>query len=386
MNTMNQKIIGFFAALLLMFTLATEPASASVTFADVSAKDDTYKEIQYLISLGAIKGYTENGKTYYKPNATVTRGQAAKMVVISSGNTPLKVSTSSFTDVAINTELSTYVERAVQLGFFKKTSNKFSPNTPLSREEMSYVITKAFNLNPSKYSNAKMVFPDVSNSNTYASYIKAIYYNGITKGNNGNFMPKSSVTRAQFASFVARGKSDTYRLPLPPVEEEIDETQIIGIGTVTTNGLNIRSTPDASSSSNIVSQVNKGEKLSVYAVEGNWLKISYQGAYAYVSKSYVQFSDENDNPTTTGILARVTVDNLTIRSTASGSSSSLGSLKIGASIKVQSISGYWVKMSYNGISGYVHKSYIKLLNQGGSVVKNRVIILDPGHGGKTQER
>ena len=35
-----------------------------------------------------------------------------------------------------------------------------------------------------------------------------------------------------------------------------------------------------------------------------------------------------------------------------------------------------------GVTGYVHKSYIKLMNESGSSVKDRIIILDPGHGGK----
>lgn len=389
---MNQKIIGFFVALLLICTLATEPASASVTFADVSTKDSTYQEIQYLISLGAIKGYKENGKTYYKPNVSVTRGQAAKMAVIASGNKPLTVSTSSFSDVKVNTEVSTYIERAVKLGFFTKTSGRFGPNDTLSREEMSFILSKAFNLDTSKYSNAAMVFPDVTTSNTYASYIKAIYYNGITKGDNGKFKPKNDVTRAQFASFIARAKSEKYRLPIPKIEEvKGDSTEKIGEAYVKTNSLNVRKTPNTSSSSNIVGQVNTGDTLPVYSVEGNWVKVLFKGAYAYVSKTYVTISDGNDsigstNPpaesgATSNVLGKVTTNTL-IRSAASGSSKSLGSLKKGATISVESISGYWAKMSYNGTSGYVHKSYIKLMNKSGSAVKNRIIILDPGHGGK----
>lgn len=472
MINVSQKIISAMIGFVMLFVLTGQQANAAVTFADVPTTADTYDEINYLVNLNVIKGYKENGKTYYKPSNSVTRGQAAKMVVVASGHTPLKVAKSSFTDVQVGTEVSTYIERAVQLGFFEQKSGKFNPNVPLTREEMSYVLTKAFHFDASKYSEAALVFPDVAANNTYADYIKAIYYNGVTKGSNGKYMPKSSVTRAQFASFVARAKSEKFRLPLPTVQEKPDTTQVIGLVSATTDGLNVRNTASSSTSANIVGQVNTGGKLSVYAIEGNWVKVTYKGSFAYVSKSYVKFLNADGNsigtkintitanekldvyykasstskvngsiskgeqvpvykltngyyltvvdglpgyilaskttassPTSgsgstgstnppaetappetelpiTGTTARVTVDKLVIRASASGSAASLGSLKKGDVISVHSISGYWVKMTYNKTTGYVHKSYIKLLNQSGSVVKNRIIILDPGHGGK----
>ena len=325
---------------------------------------------------------------------------------------------------------------------------------------MSYVLTKAFNLNTSKYSSYAMPFNDISSSNTYAPYIKAVYYSGIAQGYNNNFSPKDSVTREQFAAFIARAKSDKYRLPLPTTSttEKVDTTQVIGLISVTTNGLNVRTAPNATAS--ILGVVNTGGKLSVYAVEGSWLKVSYQGQYAYVNKSYVKFLEQDGNtigsatksvtanedlnlyykpsssskkitliskgtklsvykeiagyyltmfnglpgyivkssttdvqvstPTNTGsnsgtvtsTIAKVTIGGLNMRDSASTNGNVLKSLAKGTKLTVQSISGYWAKVSVGGVTGYVNKSYIKLINQSGSSVKNRIIILDPGHGGK----
>ena len=460
---MNQKLITLVVAIFLVCTLAVTPTSASVVFADVATTDDTYDEIQYLISLGAIKGYEENGKTYYKPNVSVTRGQAAKMAVVAAGKSPLTVSKSSYTDIQVGTELSTYVERARQLGLFEATSGKFSPNTPLTREEMSHVLAIAFNLNANDYKDLEMVFPDVSSSNPYASYIKAIYYNGITKGNNGNYMPKSDVTRAHFASFIARAKSDKYRLDLPVVASKVDTAQVIGLVSVTTDDLNVRI--EANATSKILGTVDTGGKLSVYEIEGKWLKVSYKGQFGYINKSYAKFLEQDGHtigaslkavktnetlnvyyktstsskkigqvsmgstisvykeigdyylitiqglpgyiekssttdvavtkPTTptetekpsgttdmTGTTAKVTIGGLNMRESASGSSKTLKTLSKGTVLSVHSISGYWAKVTTGGVTGYVHKSYIKLMNESGSSVKDRIIILDPGHGGK----
>ncbi len=449
-----------------MFTIHN--ASASGGFEDISPKHEAYEEINYLVNLGVIKGYTEKGKTYFKPNNNVTRGQVAKMVVVASGNKPLVVNKSSFTDVAVGSELSGYVERAVQLGYFAtNTKGQFLPNKPLTRDEMSHVLTKAFNLDTSKYENIDSPFDDVDITNPYVKYVNTIYYNGITKGSGQNYNPGSQVTRAQFALFVARAKSEKYRLELPVKGVAVpDASQVIGLVASTTDGLNIRKSKDSSSNANIVGTVDKGGKLSVYAVEGDWLKVSSKDTYAYISKKYAQFLDADGNtlgnvqkqvtttqsinlyvkptssskvistvnnkvklpvyktvngyyltevnglpgyivanstedvkveqpstpapkptpdpntPSVTGdLLGRVTVDNLNIRQEANSTSAVVSKLKKGEYVQVNSINGYWAQVTSNGQKGYVHKSYLKLLNQNGNPLKDRIIIIDPGHGG-----
>ena len=458
-----------------MFTIHS--ANASGGFEDVSLDHEAYEEINYLVSSGVIKGYKEKGKMYYKPYNNVTRGQVAKMVVIASGNKPLVLKKSNFSDVTVGTELSGYVERAVQLGFFAtNTKGKFLPNKLLTRDEMSFVLSKAFNLDTSE--NMDTPFVDVSITHPYAQYVNAIYFNGITKGSGQNYNPNSQVTRAQFALFVARAKSEKYRLELPVKGVDVpDAKQVIGLIQVTTDGLNIRKSKDTSSSANIVGTVNKGGKLSVYGVEGDWLKVSYKGVYAYISKKYAQFLDADGNtlgnvkkqvtttqdvnvyvkpstssktvstvkskvelpvyktvngyyltvvsglpgyivtnstedlemeqpsipepapgpapepdptpnPTPTppavsgDLLGRVTVDNLNIRKEANSTSSVVGKLSKGDYVQVNSINEYWVQVTFEGQKGYVHKSYLKLLNQSGNPLKDRIIIIDPGHGGK----
>jgi len=292
--------------------------------------------------------------------------------------------------------------------------------------------------------------------------VNTIYYNGITKGTGQNYYPNNQVTRAQFALFIARAKSEKYRLELPVKGVGVPDTkQVIGLVSVTTDGLNIRKSKDSSSTANIVGTVNKGGKLSVYAVEGDWLKVTYKGAFAYIHKTYAQFLDADGNalgnvqkqvtatqnlnvyvkptssskvittvnsktklpvyktvsgyhltvvngipgyvvanstedveeekpsnpdptpPTVSGdVLGRVTVDSLNVRKEANSTSTVLGKLKKGEYIQVNSINGYWAQVTYQGQKGYVHKSYLKLLNQSGNPLKNRIIILDPGHGGK----
>ncbi|KAB0441355.1 N-acetylmuramoyl-L-alanine amidase [Lysinibacillus fusiformis] len=451
-----------------MFTIHSASVSAAtnsnITFEDVTKNHPAYEEINYLVSLGVIQGYFVNGKRVFGPNNNVTRGQAAKMVVVASGNKPLVVNKSSFSDVTVGTEMSGYIERAVQLGFFDKNiKGEFLPNKALSRGEMSYVLTKAFNLDTSEYEGIDSPFTDVGITHEYVKYINTIYYNGITNGTGKTYLPNSTVTRSQFSLFVARAKSEKYRLELPVKGVTVPDTsQVIGLVKVTTDGLNIRKSTDSTSTTNIVGKVNTGGKLSVYAVEGNWLKVSYKGAYAYIFKQYAEFLDADGNalgavekevttknavnlyvkptssakvistikanvklpvyktvggyyltqvnglpgyvvansttdtveeekpnpdpgtpPVTSGdVLGRVTVANLNVRSQSNSTSAVLFKLNKGEYVQVNSISGYWAEITYNGQTGFVHKSYLKLLNQSAKPLQNRVIILDPGHGGK----
>ena len=456
-----------------LFTIHS--ASASSGFEDVTAKHEAYEEINYLVSSGVIKGYTEKGKTVFKPNLNVTRGQVAKMVVIASGNKPLVVKKSNFSDIKIGTELSGYVEQAVSLGYFAtNTKGQFLPNKPLTRDEMSYVLTKAFGLDASGYNKIDTPFIDVDLNHSYAPYVNTIYFNGITKGSGDYYYPNNQVTRAQFALFVARAKSEKYRLELPVKGVDVPDTeQVIGLIQVTTNGLNVRKSKDLSSNANVVGTINKGGKLSVYAVEGDWLKVSYKGVYAYIYKSYAQFLDADGNsvgnvqkqvkttedvkvyikpntsskefstinrqmqisvyktvegfyltvvdgipgyimtkstaevvidveppatpkpepepeptPTPTppavsaNLLGRVTVDNLNFRKEPNTTSTIVGKLSKGDYVQVNSIHENWVQITFDNKQGYVYKSYVKLLNQNGQPLKDRIIILDPGHGGK----
>ncbi|MEG0258305.1 MAG: N-acetylmuramoyl-L-alanine amidase [Lysinibacillus sp.] len=458
-----KKISLIMCVLLISASMLTiHSASANGGFSDIPKNHQASKEINYLANLGVIGGYQENGKTYYKPQNNVTKAQVAKMVVIASNNKPLKVQKSSFTDVKVGTEQSGYIERAVQLGFFEKdTTGKFSPNVYIKRDEMSFVLSKAFKLKDSEFAKVDSPFIDVGITHNYLQYINAIYYAGITQGDGDFYKPNSNVTRSQFALFVARAKSDDFRLD-PPVLGDYapDTSQVMGVIQVTTDGLNIRKTPDTSSKDNIVGVVNKGGRLSVYEINGSWLKVTYKGAFAYVSKNYAEFLDadgqalgtvqktvkakQNMNlyfkatssskviasvkqgaslpvhksvngyyltvvnglpgfivaqstedvitekppveptppPTSGNLIGRATVANLNVRNAANDTAAVLGKLSKGETVQVNSISGYWAEIVYKGQKAYTHKSYLKLINQSGNILKDRVIIIDPGHGGK----
>ncbi|MER2190063.1 MAG: N-acetylmuramoyl-L-alanine amidase [Solibacillus sp.] len=555
------KKCGMAFIIFLVALVGVSPAQAKERFGDVPSTHGAYEEISYLVNLGVIKGYTEKGKTIFKPNASVTRGQAAKMVVVATNNKPLTVKKSSFSDVTLGTELSGYVESAIKLGFFTDYSKgKFGPNVPLTRDEMSKVLAVAFKLDAAQYATLSVPFTDVKSSDKYYPYIAAIYYNGITKGDTTGtkYNAKEAVKRSQFASFVTRASSEKYRLDLPVQGVHIpDDAAAITKVSATTNNLNVRAEA-TTSGSNVLGKVNTGTTLNVFEVQENWYKVAYNGRYAYIARNYAALVDEGGNtlakvqqqvkakedlkvytvrdingkvakslksgatidvyatignwyttvvdglpayvrasqtmskeepkpvetvtppaeekpvvvekpvekpaeekpaekpaeekpvvvekptekpavveqpveqkpievvtppantvveeepvveqptetepapvpveepvaveptPTPTpaptqlltDTIGKATVNGLHIRQTASGSATSLGKIDRGTLVEVHAVSGSWAKVKYGDVEGYVNKTYVQLLNQTGAAVKDRIIVLDPGHGGK----
>lgn len=451
-----KQIVTISLMLVLAFSLSIQ-ANAANTFSDVSNSDEGYQEIEYIYNKGIIKGYESGGVQKFKPTDVLTRYQAAKMLVLAGGHGPLKVSKSSFKDVKLKE--SEYIEQAVKLGYMKGTGNgNFSPFKPFTRDDMSIALVKTFNLSLTENANKPIVFSDINNNDELAKYVKAIYYNGITQGSNNKYMPNSGVTRRQFSLFVARGMEDEFKVykevdgaTLPDPSKSIGQVII----QVSNDTLNVRTEPN--NSGTVVGKLVDKEKVFVYEVTGDWLKIDYKGELQYISSAYTSFLDINgkeigastgkvlttspdlnirSKPTTSGaiistvskntelqtyglydgwylvkvdnipgyisasytkdatipedtgsdnlgdVIGKVTATSLNVRSGPGATYASVSSLTKGKIVTVESLNGSWAKVKYSGGQGYVSKTYLKLLNQTGSVLKNRIILMDAGHGGK----
>jgi len=150
------------------------------------------------------------------------------------------------------------------------------------------------------------------------------------------------------------------------------------------------------SSSKVISTLPAGSQINFYCMKGDWAITDVNGIPGYILASTLTASStEPSNPTvpsepapstpapSTPVVAvgRVTVDSLNIRQNPTSESLVVGKVKSGDVVNVYSISGWWAQVSVNGVTGYVHKTYLHLMNPTGSAVKNRIIVLDAGHGG-----
>ncbi len=191
----------------------------------------------------------------------------------------------------------------------------------------------------------------------------------------------------------------------------------IGTAKVTASALNVRVGPGASHAA--LGQLKQGEEVSVLKREGSWLNVAYNGKSAYVHGDYATFTPVEEKekeaeqtqeaqkpeskapsiwdqvvswwgnlwdklaggdqkapvetptkpsstpptptvPTQTVETATVTASALNVRTGASGSATKLGLLRSGEKVDVLGREGDWLKINYQGKTGYIHGGYVKL--------------------------
>ena len=166
------------------------------------------------------------------------------------------------------------------------------------------------------------------------------------------------------------------------------------IGTVSANGLHIRD--QASLNSSIVGTVNKGQRYSILAEVNNWAKIEYAPeSYGWISSLYLDKSAAK-NAAVTGQAVKesaVTIlqDGTNLRNSPSLQADVIYRAKEGDQFAVTKVENEWYEIKLkDGTKAYVagwivsvSGSAPKIERQGvGSYLKNKTIVLDPGHGGE----
>lgn len=446
-----------FAFLLIsgVFLSTASSVSASTTFSDVSAADEYSKEVSYISDLGIIKGYQVNGKNYFRPDKSITRFQAAKMLVIASGNKNTAGAAISFPDVAKGTEEYEYISKAVKLGYFKgNPDGTFKPSANLTRGQMSKVLASAFDISLTPNLTTPLMFADISLGDEYTPFINGLYYEGIIRGSQGKYSPASSLTRGQFSLMLARALDSKFSVPvvkanhtamvkgkvkLPNAGDTLNvrsgpgdsysingqlrqgnsvtivrdankdwveirhakrpayihksfiefldvNSQPIGLAThfvkINTPSLNVRNAPNANAT--LMGAFKSNDIIEVHGETNGWYLVLYNDLPAYISKAYTVLYEEAKpvTPITNNTLTgKVTVNSLNMRSAPNATSPIVTKLSTGNKVTVQSIDGYWAKVKSGSHTGYVHKTYLKLINTTGHILKNRVIVVDAGHGG-----
>ena len=159
------------------------------------------------------------------------------------------------------------------------------------------------------------------------------------------------------------------------------------IGKVTaSSSLNVRS--NASTSSSIIGSLKTNDTVEILETLNGWYKIKYNNSVGYVSSQYVSITtsapntgissdsttgsdsnnSSNDNSSTTQTkTGKVTASSsLNVRSSASTSSSIIGSLKTNDTVEILETLNGWYKIKYNNTIGYVSSQYISVSTSSGS--------------------
>ena len=122
--------------------------------------------------------------------------------------------------------------------------------------------------------------------------------------------------------------------------------------------LNVRS--GAGIGNAIIGSLKHGEQITVTDYNSEWYKLTFSGKTGYVSKAYTianQPQTGGNTPQAKTVYVNTPGMTLNVRSGPGTSYSILGSLKHGEKLSVTDHDNNWYKLTYNGKTGYVSKSY-----------------------------
>lgn len=405
------KTFKWAAIALLFFALVSivpGHSSAQFKFSDISPDKEYFDQVHYIADLGIV-----NQVEKFNPGDNLTRAHAAKMLVIAAGKKDMPAPNVQFKDLKPGTEQYDFASRAVELGYFKKKADgSFGPNEKLKRDEMGYALSVAFNLSQNITVDRPLMLTDMKD-HPFAKEINGLYYGGVSQGDAGKFLPKDYLTRSQFALFVARALNKEYKLAVK-LPEQTSRTYFAKVSTGGDN-LNVRTHPAVTG--DVVSRLKDGDIVEVIGQTGDWLLVLIDGTNGYIHSRYTvevgtqtpsdgdvatdepdepevsepeitepevtEPEEELDNPSPAqGLIGKVTTNVLNVRKSPDGTSAIVGKLSLNQKVTIDSINGNWAKISLKSGPGYVHKNYLKLINQAGNPLKDRIIVIDAGHGGK----
>lgn len=194
-----KKFVLLFLAAIITFSANPYSPQAAVSFSDVHSSFWAYQEITELADKKIINGKLDGT---FAPMDSVTRAQSAMLIVRALGVSTENRPDPKFKDVSPRTSGYAEIATLVDLGVFVE-AEKFNPNQPASRAQISKILVKTFEL---KGSSSKVkAFKDVPSTNSFYFYIDTLVTKGITTGTTPTtFSPYKDVTRAQMAVFIYR--------------------------------------------------------------------------------------------------------------------------------------------------------------------------------------
>ncbi|MFJ6267866.1 S-layer homology domain-containing protein [Lysinibacillus xylanilyticus] len=177
----------------------------TLSFTDIE-KNWAKEFILKAAELGIMNGYPDGT---FKPDQSVTRAQAASMLVRSLGLTTNEQA--PFTDIAIyDVGTQSEIAAAYAYGLIKGSDGKFNPGLPVTRAQLAVMINRAYEYEK-KQSYAvkgKAPFSDIASYDEETKHaITMLYEQGIIIGSEGGFLPEAPTKRGHAAKIFVNFSS-----------------------------------------------------------------------------------------------------------------------------------------------------------------------------------
>ncbi|MED3873915.1 S-layer homology domain-containing protein [Lysinibacillus capsici] len=219
-NSMIKALAASVMTAAMVIPVATENAQAApvtkTTFKDVPKSHWAYESIKQVAEKGLVTGYEDST---YRPSAQVTRAEFATFLArVFESN---ERATVSFNDISDTHWANEAIQEGLALGFIKLedfSKNKFEPNKPMTRGEMSRWLANGLAHANADYGKA---IEEMANSSLTLIPIPEFYSGGVNKKDlpyigvalgtgllsgyeDFTFKPNGNTTRAEVATILIR--------------------------------------------------------------------------------------------------------------------------------------------------------------------------------------
>jgi hypothetical protein len=193
-------LTGTITAAVVASAVVPAASAAEVKFTDLVGLDaETTTAIEALVASSVIVGYKDGT---FKPNQTITRGQAAEMTVKALKITPKAPAGNVFEDLTVKSYYTPFAEALAEAKLIP-AGGKFAAGTEMTREAMALALVAGLGL---KDNGTAVEVKDVAGLSAESqAAIKILAQHKVTLLLDGNFNPKDAVKRSQFALFFYRG-------------------------------------------------------------------------------------------------------------------------------------------------------------------------------------
>ncbi|UAL52030.1 N-acetylmuramoyl-L-alanine amidase [Metabacillus dongyingensis] len=142
-----------------------------------------------------------------------------------------------------------------------------------------------------------------------------------------------------------------------------------------------------STASSVLANLTRNGQMKIRqgGISNGWAEADYNGKTGYLKSSDIVNKPVAAEEITPEELKYYVRENLSLRSQKSTSSSIILTIPQGKEVKVlnpSELKDDWASVIYNGKTGYVSAKYLTLEPIAKETELNKVIVLDPGHGGK----
>jgi hypothetical protein len=169
--------------------------------------------IEAIATEGITRGCNPPANDHFCPDDPVTRGQMAAFLVRALGLEPMPAGFVDLGGSPFTREIGALAEAGITRGCNPPANDRFCPDDPVTRGQMAAFLVRALGLEPMPAG-----FVDLGGS-PFTREIGALAEAGITRGcnppANDRFCPRSPVTRAEMATFLARALRVDATVPPP---------------------------------------------------------------------------------------------------------------------------------------------------------------------------